>query len=288
MDTRFRCSEPNCLRQYYEDCDLCRECYCEVHIPFSKHSCATRLDTDNDRNLGDSASSQAFDSQISDLLSQSRYSQPQTYESLSYSSQSSIEQPQGTSSNLIHRSRSSSCSSKSAVVPVFKRPTAAPKRKRPSGMEPIETGPFRQKWKAGDIARCPKTTKVEDFKGTCWIWRYFKRLSQEELRGRKQNYEASCNICLEEAKADNRIKWTVLYDGSTTKLVRHLKACHEHLEKQHTNDIAVSLVSEGETKNMAEFLRTGNDDDTLYNYLKMCVMHLLPISLCSYKEFNGE
>jgi hypothetical protein len=49
--------------------------------------------------------------------------------------------------------------------------------------------------------------------------------------------------------------------------------------KQHTNDIAVSLVSEGETKNMAEFLCTGNDDDTLYTYLKMCVMHLLAISI---------
>ena len=171
---------------------------------------------------------------------------------------------------------------------MFKKQTTAPKRKRQSAIEPIEPSPFRHKWGSSEIPRCPITVKLEEFKGACWIWKYFKRLSKDECGENKQNYEASCNTCLMEARDDNRIKWIVFYDGSTTKLVRHLRACHDHLEKEHIDDIALSMVSEGETKSMAEFLRSGTDDDTLYNYLKMCVMHFLPISLCSYKEFNGK
>lgn len=171
---------------------------------------------------------------------------------------------------------------------MFKKQTPAPKRKRPTASEPIEATPFRHKWNPSERACNPNTVKLESFKGTCWIWKYFKRLSKGDCGQNKQNYEASCNICFDEAKEDNRIKWIVFYDGSTTKLVRHMSACHEELVKVHTDDIAGSLVSEGDSKTMADFVRTGNEDDTLYNYLKMCVMNFLPISLCSYKEFNGK
>ena len=293
MDPKFLCEVAGCPLQFYEDCDICEECYCENHL----HDCASREDDQNWQPLlSDSSTSQAvscpsqsslcetesFLTPASNTSNSSRIQQGRAQEErISSSSQQS-------SSSSSQQTRSSSSSSQIAISSVFKKQIVGTKRRRPTSSEPIAVTPFRHKWGPGEEARNPNTVKLESFKGTCWIWKYFKRLSKEDCGENKPNYEASCITCLSEAKEDNRIRFMVYFDGSTTKLVRHMRACHEELVKEHTDEIAGSLVSEGDSKTMAEFLRTGTEDDTLYNYLKMCVMNFLPISLCSYKEFNGK
>lgn len=287
MDPKFLCAEAGCPHQYFEDCEYCKECYCEEHLPYSRHSCSSSWKPPPPG----SASSRA-----TSCSSQSSLRHPESFMTpASNSSNSSRIQEQNasssskqSSSSSSHQISSSSASSQLVISSIFKKQIPAPKRKRPTASEPIEAAPFRVKWGPGEDARNPNTVKLENFKGSCWIWKFFKRLSKENCGENKQNYEASCNTCLNEAKEDNRIKWIVFFDGSTTKLVRHMRACHEELVKEHTDDIAGSLVTEGDSKTMADFVRTGNEDDTLYNYLKMCVMNFLPISLCSYKEFNGK
>lgn len=99
---------------------------------------------------------------------------------------------------------------------------------------------------------------------------------------------ASCNICKEEAKVHTDIRWVIFYDKSTTKLERHLNKCHPTVVHGHQKGIAESLVKDGKSKMMSEFLKAGAQDDKTYRFMKMCIMNFLPISLCSCKEFNGK
>lgn len=91
---------------------------------------------------------------------------------------------------------------------------------------------MRVKWGAGEEKCCALSTDVEAFKGSTWLWDHFKRFTKEDSYLQQQNYEASCNICKEEAKSDPTIPWVVFYDKSTTKLERHLAKCHPSIVKE--------------------------------------------------------
>jgi hypothetical protein len=104
----------------------------------------------------------------------------------------------------------------------------------------------------------------------------------------QQNYEASCNICQEEAIVNKDMRWVVFYDKSTTKLERHMNRSHQFILQERNRAVAVTVVAEGETKTLQKFLNTGAKDKVFYKYIKLLVMQYLPISLCSAFEFTGK
>ena len=120
--------------------------------------------------------------------------------------------------------------------------------------------------------------------GKSWLWNHFKRFSKADAHNSDQSYEAACNICYEEAKTKSNIKWTVFYEGSTTKLNRHMEHCHKSICLDHAKESAKVLLATGD-KTMNEYLCTGANDDHLFRVLKMLVKMCLPLSFCENEAF---
>ena len=148
---------------------------------------------------------------------------------------------------------------------------------------------MRIKWGAGELQRCALTTTVETMVyPKSWIWNHFKQFPIAECYLGQQNYEASCNICREEAIVNKDIRWVVFYDKSATKLERHMNRCHQSILLERNRAVAVTVVAEGQTKTLQQFLNTGAKDEVLYKYIKLLVMQYLPVSLCLAFEFTGK
>ena len=67
-----------------------------------------------------------------------------------------------------------------------------------------------------------------------------------------------------------------------------MNRCHQSILLERNRAVAVTVVAEGQTKTLQQFLNTGAEDEVLYKYIKLLVMQYLPVSLCSAFEFTGK
>lgn len=117
------------------------------------------------------------------------------------------------------------------------------------------------------------------------VWKYFRKFDTTKLG---QSAEICgqlrvCLICLEEAKTDPTISFTVEVDGgNTTKMTNHLLKCHKSTLAERREQKAVESVARGNS--LHSFLNNGSI--FLGTYLRWVVMTYQPIATCEDPYFR--
>ena len=248
VNSSFKCENGGCAAIYEDKCYECSLAFCTAH--FYNHNCGSHP-------RGSSSSS----------VQHHLFASPPPSRSFATPSRLQVEQSR-TVENVLNSQQGS-----------------APAKRRKVTQPVIETNAPRLKWGPEEVIRDAGRHKLEEYDGKSWLWAHFRRFSKLDSAKSDQSYEASCNICHEEAKINSCIKWVVFYDKSTTKLNRHLELCHRSVCLDHSKESAKILLSSGD-RTMTEYLCVGANDDYLYRFLKMCVKMCLPISMCEHEFFK--
>ena len=117
------------------------------------------------------------------------------------------------------------------------------------------------------------------------VWKYFRKF--DTTKPDQDSEDCSrlrvCLICLEEAKIDPQISFTVEVDGgNTTKMSNHLLKCHKSIVAENREQKAAESVRKGTS--LDSFL--SNSSAFLASYLKWVVMTYQPISTCEEPYFR--
>ena len=183
MAISFRCEFSACRAKFFEDCDICHKCFCEYHVPCSRHKCGEpnvvklpAIESLPFKKVFDTSSDNSFTASPLVLSFASASGTPLT-SSFSSSSSSQI----ATTPTSAFR-----------VAAIFEQGSQSVKRRRISSAAPLETVAVRVKWGVGEEKRCALSTDVESFKGSSWLWDHIMRFTKENSFLQQQNYEASC------------------------------------------------------------------------------------------------
>jgi hypothetical protein len=152
--------------------------------------------------------------------------------------------------------------------------------------EEIIPAVVREKWTTEMPFIRASTVKLVGAKLRSSVWTHYKKLAPLPVTAYNPMHYASCNICHQEALNDNKIRFLIKCEGSTTKLRRHLLAQHAHIIVAEEEEQAALIVSEESSqKTMMAFLCDNSKSDHLYLYLKWICVRSRPISICMDEEF---
>lgn len=117
------------------------------------------------------------------------------------------------------------------------------------------------------------------------VWKYFRKFDTTKPgQGPDECGQLRvCLICLEEAKTDPSISFTVEVDGgNTTKMSNHLLKCHKNVVSENRELKAKESIKRGNT--LENYL--GNSSMFLSSYVRWIVMTYQPIATCEDPYFR--
>jgi hypothetical protein len=125
--------------------------------------------------------------------------------------------------------------------------------------------------------------KARNLCGTSsWVWKYFsifRKTHDAEMAG-----FASCNLCYVCAKINPSIKWAIKFDGSTTKLERHITCYHSHLSDSNRAKVAKCISAESASGPIDKHVVYGTSFSS--KFIKWAVLNYQPISICEDASFR--